>query len=253
MFDRTGSVWTERKVLRPLDGAADERFGDAVAVERPERALVGAPFDVNGDGSEAGAVYAYDVTPPAPVVPTFIGVGLSSWTDPDNWSTGMVPGPTDEAVVPAGTQAFVDAADSVTAGRVSVAGEVVVFGRLTILDSSTIDSTGVLSVENGGSTTLDGAPLGVEAGGQVAIRSSGQVELSNGASISGSGLVANSGTVVKTGAAVSGIGADIDVEPWNRQRAPSCGGPARASRRRPSTPRAASSSNPARSCSSRTI
>ena len=212
VFDRTGASWTEREVLRAADGFDGERFGDAVAVSGTN-ALVGAPFDINGFGFGGGAAYSYDVTPPAPTVPTFVGVGMSSWTNPANWSTGVVPGAGDEAVVPFGAMAFVDAADSVDIGSLTVAGELFVFGELTILDSSTIEATGILWVENGGGTTIDGSTLDVANGGQLIVRSSALVELSNGASIVGDGLVGNSGTVTTAGTVT--IGSTIT---WNSGR-----------------------------------
>ena len=206
VFNRTGASWTEREVLRAADRFDGERFGDAVAVSGAN-ALVGAPFDTNGFGFGGGAAYSYDVTPPEPTVPTFVGVGMSSWTNPANWSTGVVPGAGDEAVVPLGAMAFVDGADAVDIGSLTVAGELFVFGELTVLAPSTIDATGVLWVENGARTALGGATLVVD--GQLVIRSAALVDLSNGASVDGSGLVANSGAVVKTAPVASSIGADI--------------------------------------------
>ncbi len=205
VFDRTGASWTEREVLRAADRFDGERFGDAVAVSGTS-ALVGAPFDINGFGFGGGAAYSYDVTPPAPTAPTFVGVGMSSWTNPANWSTGVVPGAGDDAVVPPGAMAFVDGADAVDIGSLTVAGELFVFGELTILDSSTIEATGTLWVENGGGTTLDGSTLDVANGGQFIVRSSALVELSNGASIVGDGLVGNSGTVTTAGSVTIGSG-----------------------------------------------
>ncbi len=106
--------------------------------------------------------------------------------------------------------AFVDGADSVDIGSLTVAGELFVFGELTILDSSTIDATGILWVENGGGTTIDGSTLDVANGGQFIVRSAALVELSNGASIVGDGLVGNSGTVTTAGSVT--IGSTIT---WN--------------------------------------
>ncbi len=205
VFDRNGASWTEREVLRAADGFDGERFGDAVAVSGTN-ALVGAPFDINGFGFGGGAAYSYDVTPPEPTVPTFVGVGMSSWTNPANWSTGVVPGAGDEAVVPVGARRSSTGRTPSTSASLTVAGELFVFGELTILDSSTIDATGVLWVENGGGTTIDGSTLDVANGGQFIVRSAALVELSNGASIVGDGLVGNSGTVTTAGSVTIGSG-----------------------------------------------
>ena len=205
VFDRTGASWTEREVLRAADSFDGERFGDAVAVSG-KNALVGAPFDMNGFGFGGGAAYSYDVTALPPTVPTYVGVGMASWTNPANWSSGVVPGAGDDAVVRLGAMAFVDGADAVDIGSLTVAGEVFVFGELTIVDSCSIAATGVLWNENGGGTKLDGSTLDVANGGQFIVRSSALVELSNGASIVGDGLVGNSGTVATAGSVTIGSG-----------------------------------------------
>ncbi len=57
VFVRSGTTWTEQAVLAADDGAADDFFGDAVALEG-DLAFVGAPRD-DDRGSWSGSVYVF--------------------------------------------------------------------------------------------------------------------------------------------------------------------------------------------------
>jgi hypothetical protein len=147
-----------------------------------------------------------------PVVPTFTG-GSGSWTDPDNWSTGVVPGPTDAVVIPLGSAVVVDAADDVEIGSLTVDGEVRVEGRLTINDDSVV--TGLFDVIGGATLVLE-ATLTVDAPGQLFTFEDGDtpgvIEAGEGARFAGTGLVANSGTVRFSSTGVIPIDPDLT---WN--------------------------------------
>ena len=58
VFIRTGAVWTQRTRLTAIDGAADDRFGCAVAVT-DQAVVVGALFDTIGMNSRQGSVYVF--------------------------------------------------------------------------------------------------------------------------------------------------------------------------------------------------
>lgn len=61
VFSTTGGPWTEAAKLSAGDGAADDHFGIAVAIEGPA-ALIGAPgASVDGNAMQ-GAAYAFDRT-----------------------------------------------------------------------------------------------------------------------------------------------------------------------------------------------
>lgn len=58
LFTRTGGVWTQRPKLTDSDGAADDRFGCAVAVT-DETIVVGALFDTIGNNTRQGSAALY--------------------------------------------------------------------------------------------------------------------------------------------------------------------------------------------------
>ena len=58
VFTRTGTVWTERKKLTANDGAADDRFGRAVAVSQ-DIVVVGAVHDTIGTNTSQGSAYVF--------------------------------------------------------------------------------------------------------------------------------------------------------------------------------------------------
>lgn len=57
VFERSGSTWSEVAKLAPPDGAANDQFGFAVALDA-DTAAVGAPFH-DSVGSNAGAAYVF--------------------------------------------------------------------------------------------------------------------------------------------------------------------------------------------------
>ncbi len=58
VFVRSGMRWTEQAHLFASDGAADDRFGDSVALSG-DTALVGSSFDGTAAGSVAGSAYVF--------------------------------------------------------------------------------------------------------------------------------------------------------------------------------------------------
>lgn len=61
IFERDiAGVWNETAKLVAADGAGDDRFGWAVAIEG-DRALVGSYVDDNAGGADAGSAYVFDL------------------------------------------------------------------------------------------------------------------------------------------------------------------------------------------------
>ncbi len=58
VFSRNAGVWTEQQKLVPGDGAAQDEFGDALALDG-DTALIGAPYD-DDNASNTGSVYVFD-------------------------------------------------------------------------------------------------------------------------------------------------------------------------------------------------
>jgi hypothetical protein len=58
VFTRSGGVWTQQQKLSASDGAADDRFGYAVALS-DDKLAVGSPYDTVGFNYQQGSVYAF--------------------------------------------------------------------------------------------------------------------------------------------------------------------------------------------------
>lgn len=58
VFVRSAGVWSQQAKLVSSDSVADDRFGDAVSVAG-DVAVIGAPFDDHGAGTNAGTAYIY--------------------------------------------------------------------------------------------------------------------------------------------------------------------------------------------------
>ncbi len=58
MFQWTGSAWAQRTKLLASDGAAGDIFGTTVAIDG-DYAVVGAPYDDNQKGTNAGGIYVF--------------------------------------------------------------------------------------------------------------------------------------------------------------------------------------------------
>ncbi|MDZ4686824.1 MAG: hypothetical protein SH850_17260 [Planctomycetaceae bacterium] len=63
IYTRVGLGWTNEVKLRSQDLAAGDELGFAVAVADANRVLVGSYRDDNAGGVDAGAVYAFELTP----------------------------------------------------------------------------------------------------------------------------------------------------------------------------------------------
>ncbi|HVE57106.1 MAG TPA: FG-GAP-like repeat-containing protein [Pyrinomonadaceae bacterium] len=60
VFTRSGSVWTEQQKLTAADGAADDEFGNAVAISGDTIAVGSHSADQPSGGGGAGAVYIFN-------------------------------------------------------------------------------------------------------------------------------------------------------------------------------------------------
>jgi hypothetical protein len=61
VFTRSGATWTQQQKLTAGDGAADDRFGHAVALS-DDKLVVGAPYAAIGSNYQQGSVYAFTRT-----------------------------------------------------------------------------------------------------------------------------------------------------------------------------------------------
>ena len=154
---------------------------------------------------DSGAVFTYLVeAPEPPQAPTFSGDGDgTSWGDPANWNTGVVPGVDDDVLIPAGATAEVS--DERQVGNIEIAAT----GSLEILAGGILDVTGTVASAGAvrvlgslgvpgsavfeGTLELDGASLV----GNVTIGATGVVTFTGNVS-SVSGTLVNDGIVVVT-------------------------------------------------------
>ena len=91
VFFRSGSSWTQQQKLTAADGAANDNFGNSVAISG-DYALVGAPYDDIGANIQQGSAYVFKRTgtgwsPVRPVIDNSPantrngnGVGISNGT-----------------------------------------------------------------------------------------------------------------------------------------------------------------------------
>ena len=204
--------------------------GAATCVPFPSDSLGGSLGQLVGNGDLVLGL--------SPAVPTFVNpTPGAAWGDPANWSTGVVPGSTDAAIIPAGADVTVSGSGTTSIGSLTLAGtlrlDTTGSGRtFEILGDSVIESGGLLDITGSidenvgfpGTATLNtlaldadlqvdgqllvetkGSPW-VQPGSSIEVESPGVVDLRTGASLSGSGLVTNRGDVVATGAVTVGNG-----------------------------------------------
>ena len=109
-------------------------------------------------------------------IPTFINSAPDAvWGDPANWSTGVVPGPTDAAIVPVGADVTVSGSGTTSIGSLTLAGtlrlDTTGSGRtFQILGDSVIESGGLLDITGAidegvgfpGTATLNTLALGAD-------------------------------------------------------------------------------------------
>ena len=120
--------------------------------------------------------------------------------------------------MPVGTSPILAATTVTSIGRLTLGGELTIFGRLDLTADSTVSPTGVLYVNRGGVLGVE-ADVTVDSGGQVvtleglpAGPQGGLIDAGDGASFSGGGLIANSGIVLFLGSGVTPIGPGLT---WN--------------------------------------
>ena len=206
--------------------AGDDTVCSAAPVGGVDQRGLGRPF---GPSCDSGAFEA--------ITPTFTNLTPdAAWGDPANWSTGVVPGPTDAAIIPAGANVRVFGPGTTTVGSLTLAGNLDVdpFGtglRFEILGDSVIEASGSLFVTGSlqssnpytntfalsGELQVDGS---FGAADQVLVsgvdtllaRSTPVVELNDGASFSGDGSVLLLAQFVKNGLGTVTFGPDLDVD-----------------------------------------
>jgi len=61
VYTRTGTTWTEQAKLTASDGAANDRFGESVAIAG-DTIVVGSPLDDNDNGTNSGSAYLFTLT-----------------------------------------------------------------------------------------------------------------------------------------------------------------------------------------------
>ena len=170
------------------------------------------------------------------ITPTFINLTPgAAWGDPANWSTGVVPGPTDEAIIPDGANVTVFGPGTTSVGSLTLAGNLDVdpFGtglRFEILGDSVIEASGSLFVTGSldsstpytntlalsGVLQVDGS-FGAQgqillSGSTILARSTPVIELNDGASFSGDGSVFLGAQFVKNDPGTVTFGPDLDVD-----------------------------------------
>ena len=201
-------------------GSIDVTAGDFVAGTATFSTVIAAPAErsnvtataTNSAGSTSTFSACVDATT---TVATFTNAaGGNSWTEPGNWSTGVVPGLADVAVIPVGPGVVIGAADDVEVGELTAEGEVRVEGQFTINDDST--ASGLLDVIGGARLVLDAVLTVNGPTGQLFVDEGpgvpGLIEVRDGGGFAGNGLIANSGIVAFSGSGVTTIGAGLT---WN--------------------------------------
>jgi hypothetical protein len=158
IFRRSGTTWTEEVTLLAEDGAANDHFGQSVAL-RSATALVGADEDDTLDGVDAGSVHVFSRAGTAWTKQATLRAAGGAASDHFGWSVSLSVD---------GTRAAVGAYADDTPSGVD-AGSVRVFGRisagwvegLTLLGSGSraADQVGyAVSLAGDGSRVLVGAP-----------------------------------------------------------------------------------------------
>ena len=84
VFVRNGTAWSQQSKLTANDGAADDHFGESIAL-RGDTFVSGAPFD-DDDGANSGSAYVFDAG--AFITPFGTGCFGSNGLRPDHTSTG---------------------------------------------------------------------------------------------------------------------------------------------------------------------
>ncbi|MGI9607629.1 MAG: hypothetical protein ACR2P0_15985 [Acidimicrobiales bacterium] len=169
-------------------------------------AVVGAPGAAAG--ADTGKAVSFNAVP---LTHVFTGAVDSAWSDPANWDTGLVPGPTDTAIVPVG--ADVDTQEEVDrliigAGAtvdVNLGGRIVINGPAAIEGVLNVFSTAVGPPEDGVSFNDD-----VTLNGTIIIDSAApaSVFLDAPVTFDGTGTIQNNGILVADTAG-SSIGASL--------------------------------------------
>ncbi len=201
-----GFALTPDDVLMPSATTPGDRVGHSVDIDGRTLAA-GAPGD-DLAGDSTGAVFAVSV----PIVATFTGAVDSAWDVPGNWDVGVVPEPSDTAVVP--IAGFVEVDSFVEASViVSSEGQVNVLAGGTFVPYSDWSGTpsrveGTIEIQSGGSLTLVADNALALAGGTISNLAGGAVRFEafdEPIAIAGIGNWFNSGALIKDGPAVADI------------------------------------------------
>ena len=201
-----GFALTPNDVLVPSGTTPGDRVGHSVDIDGRTLAA-GAPGD-DLAGDTTGAVFDVSV----PVVATFTGAVDSDWDVPGNWDVGVVPEPSDTAIVPIAGLAEVD---SFVEASVIVSSE----GQLNVLAGGTFvpysdwsgtpsQVEGTIEIQSGGSLTMVAGNSLALAGGAISNLAGGAVRFEafdEPIAIAGIGNWFNSGALIKDGPAVADI------------------------------------------------
>jgi hypothetical protein len=134
LFQYANGTWTQVSKVTADDGAADDRFGNALAIEG-DRVLIGA----NGDDNRQGSAYVFDIDISPGDVPSIVRFEL--WDADQNWN-------------PSGNGKIRDLGSNETV-------------NLAILEAAGIDNVTVIAVTDPSPTgsvmfDLDGTPYRLE-------------------------------------------------------------------------------------------
>ncbi|MDH4132759.1 MAG: hypothetical protein OEV95_13240, partial [Gemmatimonadota bacterium] len=155
--------------------------------------------------------------PPVAPVATWNGTNDNNWDNPLNWSTGAVPGPSDDVIVPANTPNDPVAGSISTRDLTVQAGATLTAGDHTFNVAGDLDAAGTIGgagaccnvyMTGVGVTArgnLDGFSLDVAAGAVVTLN--GRVTMSGGASVNIAGtLILGGHTLAAVGISTTGAG-----------------------------------------------
>lgn len=133
------------------------------------------------------------------------GVG-EYWDQPVNWSTGSLPGPGDEVVIPKGSAALVFTGDAIAIASIDVSGALGI-------DGGTFATTGGLTIAAGAGLEIDDPSLTSPDFGNTtpATVTIGGIFSNSGHFVSGSTATITLGTFDNTVTGFGGIGGSVTV------------------------------------------
>lgn len=252
-FDGTLTVEDSTTILLPTNQEQYRPDGETVKGQIAD-SITGNPilglgddrFQSNDDVTLAdGAVTIQTPSVTLPTIWTGAGDG-TNWNDPDNWSTGVVPGADTNVVIPvkdgatpsitipdgaaAGSVTVVGQGDSgnltLNGGKLDVTGDLAIEGNVDVSQTGAVTAGGTLTIDSGTLTVEVGASLGVTGettlvnDGQLIIKGEGDlaggtagdtvVDATDGSTVTGP-TDEGAGTVNVSGAGNVTIGGNVDL------------------------------------------